>query len=130
MASAYINVYQGNPTEGGTDGTVVSTADNFDAPLNFDLDAENNEVKTLKLAIRTEPGYKVTNCTITDLNDINDRITVCKTEDGEFTNSIVFDEITDVNTIFYIKASSTSTEPPQTDKSIKLRYYGTIQKVV
>lgn len=130
MASAYINVYQGNPTEGGTDGTAVSTADNFDAPLNFDLDAENNEVKTLKLAIRTEPGYKVTNCTITDLNDINDRIKVCKTEDGEFTDSIVFDEITDVNTIFYIKASSTSTEPPQTDKSIKLRYYGTIQKVV
>ena len=129
MASIYINVYQGNPTEGEKDGIVVSTADTFDAPINFDLNAEENEFKVIKLAIRTETGYKVTNCTITDLNDTYDRIKVCKTEDGEFTDSIVFDEITDVNTIFYIKASSSDTEPPQTDNGIKLRYYGTIQKV-
>lgn len=129
MASIYINVYQGNPTAGEKDGTIVSTADTFDSPINFDLNAENNESKVTKLAIRTEEGFKVTNCTITDLNDSYDRIKVSKTEDGEFEDSIVFEEITDVNTIFYIKASSSDTEPPQTDKSIKLRYYGTIQRV-
>lgn len=129
MASIYINVYQGNPTAGGTDGTIVSSADNFDSPINFELNAERNETETKKLAIRTETGFKVTDCTITDLNDSYDRIKLCKTENGEFTDSITFAEITDTNTIFYIKAISSDDEPPQTDTSIKLRYYGTIQRV-
>lgn len=129
MASSYINLYQGNPTAGGTDGTVVSTGDDFSSPINFDLNAEENESKVVPLALRTEAGYKVTDCTVTDYNDSNNKITFCLTQDGEFTDSITIPEITDANVIFYIKATSSDDEPSQTDKSIKIRYYGSLQKV-
>ena len=43
MASAYINLYQGDPTEGGTDGTIVSTGNSFSSPINFELNAEEND---------------------------------------------------------------------------------------
>lgn len=129
MASAYINVYQGNPTAGGTDGTVVSTGDDFSSPINFDLNAEENESKVVPLALRTEAGYKVTDCTVTDYNDRNNKITFCLTQDGEFTDSIIIPEITDTNVVFYIKATSSDDEPTQTDQNIKIRYYGSLQKV-
>ena len=62
--------------------------------------------------------------TISDLNDSDDRWKVCKTEDGTFEDSITFDEVTDTNSIFYVKATSASTEQPMTDRSVKLRYSG------
>ena len=129
MASAYINLYQGNPTAGGTDGTVVSTGNDFSSPINFDLDAEQNETKIVPLALRTETGYKVTDCTVTDYNDTNNKITFCLTQDGTYSESITIPEITDTNVVFYVKAISSDDEPAQTDKNIKIRYYGSLQRV-
>ena len=119
MANAYINVYKNNPTEGATDGTAVSTDGDNTSPIEFTLDAEQNESETVKLAVRTESGYVTTGTTtIADLNDTNDRLKLCWTADGTFADSITTaNAISSVNTIFYAQASSSSTENPQTDRS-------------
>ena len=119
MANAYINVYKNNPTAGGTDGTAVSTGGDNTSPINFTLDASQNETQTLKLAIRTQSGYVTTGTTtISDQNDTNDRLKLCWTENGTFADSIsTEDAITAVNKIFYAQASSAETENPTTDTS-------------
>ena len=106
-----------NPTAGGTDGTAVSTGGAFTAPISFSLDAAKNESKIQQCAIRTEPGYITQGTTtISDNDDTNDRLKLCWTEDGTFADSIsTASSIDSVNTIFYVKASSTSTETPTTD---------------
>ena len=123
MANPYINIYKNNPTEGATDGTAVSTGGAFTAPLSFVLDASQNEEQVQKCAIRTESGFVTTGTvTISDNNDTNDRLKLCWTEDGTFADSIsTANQITAVNTVFYVKASSADTENPQTDRSASLQ---------
>lgn len=123
MANAYINVYQNNPTAGGTDGTAVSTGGAYTAPITVSLDASQNETKTVKLAIRTEAGYTTSgNTVISDNGDTNDRWKLCMTENGTFADSITISSaITNANVIFYAKASSVDTESPSTDRSVSLQ---------
>lgn len=123
MANPYINIYTNNPTEGATDGTAVSTGGTFTSPMSFTLDASQNESKVMPCAIRTESSYITTGETIiSDDNDTDDRLKLCWTADGTFADSIsTANSISSVNTIFYAKASSVSTENPQTDQSIKLK---------
>lgn len=131
MANSWINLYKNNPTEGAKDGTAISTDGDFTAPLTFTLDASKNESGVQKCAIRTESGYTTYgSISISDLNDTDDRLKLCWTADGEFTDSITTDEaITDVNKIFYVQGGSSSSENPQTDRSIKLRVFGHIAAV-
>lgn len=119
MANAYINVYKNNPTEGATDGTAVSTDGDNTSPIEFTLDAAQNESQKVKLAIRTESGYVTSGTTtITDVNDTNDRLKLCWTENGTFADTITTaNSIGSVNTIFYAQGSSSSSENPQTDRS-------------
>ena len=126
MANAYINLYTNNPTAGSTDGTAVSTGGDFTAPISFTLDASENESKTVKLGIRTETGYTATEVTIEDQNDTNDRLKLCLTEDGTFTDSISIGSVSAVNTIFYGRASSANTESPTTDRSASFKVSGVI----
>ena len=128
-ASDYLNLYKNNPTAGTTDGTAVSTGGNFTAPITFALDASENESQTLKLAVRTETGYIATDVTITDQNDTNDRLKLCLTENGTFTDSISIGSVSAVNTIFYARASSADTENPQTDRSASFKVSGVIASV-
>lgn len=129
MANAYINIYKDNPTEGDTDGTAVSMGNSYTDPIRFALDAEQNETKIAKCAIRTETGLKALNVTISDVGDTNDRWKLCKTADGTFTDSIAFDEVASTNTIFYVQAGSVDTEQPQTDRSVKIRFAGKLVAV-
>lgn len=130
MANPYINIYKNNPTAGGTDGTAVSTGGLFTAPIDFTLDASQNESQTVKLAIRTESGFAATNVTIQDNNDTNDRLKLCTTENGTYTDSITFASVSTTNIVFYARASSVDTESPQLDRSISLRFSGTIASTV
>lgn len=131
MANAYINLYKNNPTAGGTDGTAISTDGTYTSPLTVSLDAAINESKTVKLAVRTETGYTTTgSTTISDNGDTNDRWKLCLTENGTFTDSItISNAITNVNTVFYAKASSADTEVPSTDRSVSLRVAASIAAV-
>lgn len=123
MAEYLVNIYQGNVTAGGTDGTKVSTDGTYTAPVDVELDASQNESKIIPLAVRANSGYKTTGTvTISDQGDTNDRWKLCWTQNGTFTDSITTDdEITAVNKLFYAKASSASTELPATDRTASLR---------
>ena len=131
MANQYINLYKNNPTAGATDGTAVSTGGVFTEPFSFILDASQNEVQTLSAAIRTESGYQTTGTTvIRDNNDTNDRLKLCWTPNGEFSDSIsTAESISSVNTVFYIQASSADTETPQTDRSASIKVTTKIKAV-
>lgn len=129
MANAFINLYGGNPTAGETDGTIISTDGSQTAPLVVTLDASQNEVKTVKLAIRCESGYQTTgNTIIQDNNDTNDRWKFCLTENGTFDDSITISNvISDTNTIFYAQVSSSNSESPARDTSVSIRVNCTIE---
>lgn len=131
MANAYINIYQGNPTAGGTDGTAVSTDGTYTAPISVTLDAASSESKKVKLAIRCEAGFRTSgNTVISDNGDTNDRWKLSLTENGTYTDSITISStISTTNTIFYAQASSDSTETPATDRSVSLRIATTIVAV-
>lgn len=122
---AYINIYQGNPTAGGTDGTVVSSDGSFTAPISFSLDASQSESKVVTCAIRTETGYRATDVTIQPTKT-SSPFTLCKTANGTYTTTLTFAEVTAVNSVFYVKASSTSSDLPTSTRSIKLQYNGDI----
>ena len=131
MANNFINVYTGNPTEGGTDGTIISTDGAQTAPLVVSLDASIEETKKTKLAVRCESGYQTTAGTIIqDNGDTNDHWKLSLTENGTYTDSIVFSNGIDTgNAIFYAQASSSSLESPSRDTSVSLRVNATIEAV-
>lgn len=128
-ASDYINVYKNNPTASATDGTAVSQNSDFTAPINFTLDASENESQTVKLGIRTETGYTASDVVITDQNDTNDRLKLCLTENGTFADTISIGSVSAVNTLFYARASSADTESPQTDRTASFKVSGVIAAV-
>ena len=64
MANAYINLYTGNPTAAGTDGTAVSTGDTEASPVSVTLNASNAETAIIKCALRCESGYKTSGNTV------------------------------------------------------------------
>lgn len=118
-----ISIFKNNPTEGLTDGTQVSTGTDYSEPINFTLDASQNETATVKLAIRTNSGYATSGTTtISDNGDTNDRLKLCWTENGTYTDELTTnDSIGAANKIFYCKASSSSEELPRLDRSLSLR---------
>lgn len=131
MSNAYINVYKGNPTAGGTDGTAVSTGGTYTEPITVALNASEAETKKVKLAIRCETGYTtVGDTTISDSGDTNDRWKLCLTENGTYTDSITITSAIDTtNTIFWARVSSATTENPGTDRSVSLAVSATITAV-
>ena len=120
---ALINIYSGTVTAGGTNGTQVSTSGTYTAPVDISLDAQQNESKTVALAIRCESGYVTTGTTtISDVSDTNDRWKLCWTQNGTFADSITTEDVIGAtNKLFYIKASSVSTELPTLDRSASLQ---------
>ena len=129
MANAFINIYTGNPTEGGTDGTIISSGGTQTAPLVVTLDASTNEVKKTKLAIRCESGYQTTgNTVIQDNGDTNDRWKFSLTENGTFADSITIGGGIDTgNSIFYAQTSSSSLESPMRDTTVSIQVNTTIE---
>lgn len=131
MANPYINVYGGNPTEGGTDGTVISTDGAQTAPLVVNLDASQNESKKVKLGIRCESGYTTSGDTIIrDNNDTNDFWKFSLSENGVYSDSITLSSaISTVNSIFWAQAGSSSLESPNRDTSVSLHISTIIQAI-
>lgn len=120
---ALIGIYKSNPTEGGTDGTAVSAAGNFSSPISFTLDASQSEVAVQKLAIRCNSGYKTSGTTtISDNNDTADRLKLSFSENSGWADTLTINEsISSINKVFYIKATSSSSELPTLDRSASLK---------
>lgn len=114
MANPYINIYKNDPTAGNTDGTAVSTDGDMTAPVSVTLDASTSESKTIRLAVRTTTGYETDGNTQIEIdNDTENHWTISKTSTGTFGSQLTIAEtIDDTNTIFFVKASSTSSESP------------------
>ena len=120
MANIYLNAYMGSPTADGTDGTIISTGD-MTAPLSFVLDASQNETKTATLALRAGSGYETTgDTTVAITNDTNSRWQLSLDGTAWSDTIIISSTIDDTNFLFYVKASSSSTENPGNDTSVKI----------
>lgn len=121
MANAWLNLYSGNPTAGGTDGTAVSTGDNSN-PLTFILDASLNENQEKEVALRCEPGFcTATDTTITAYNDVDNRWAFSLDDNTWSDTLIIGSTIDSLNTNFFIKASASDNEVPHNDTDVKIR---------
>lgn len=129
MANPYLNLYNNNPTAGGTDGTAVSTGD-YSNSISFSLDASVSETKVQTLAIRTESGYMAASgTTISETSDTSD-FWKLSLDNVNWSDTIVFsDTITATNTLFYIKATSATSEDPSRDRGTKFRVVADIEAV-
>ena len=120
---AYINLYNGNPTVGLTDGNLVSTGGAQTNPVAFTLDASQSESATAKLALRCESGYHTTGNTVISFTGTSAGYwTVCDTENGTYASTLTISTSIDTtNTIFWVKASSATTETPSVDTFVTLQ---------
>lgn len=96
-----------NPTEGAKDGTCVSNG-TFTSPISFKFSSDRRDRQTIKLAIRTEPGFKTSGETIIKVSDsVAGRTFLSwKEDEGADEEISTTDEITDTNKIFYLTSSA------------------------
>jgi hypothetical protein len=131
MANPYINIYNNNPTSGATDGTAVTTDGSYGNAVRVELDAAQSESKIVKLAVRTVTGFYSDNVYITSetTGDVPQKWSfgLDPNDPTSFgTDLSLTDVVDDTNTIFYAKATSSSSELPSTDTSEKLKITATI----
>jgi hypothetical protein len=112
----YINIYGGDVTEGGTDGTLISCDGSFFYPISmlFDVSKPDINLGTLpcvvsKFAFRTEPGYKWSDLyiTVTDSDLYSAWYLSWSSTMGNYSKSIFkwgrgASDMHDVNTVFYL----------------------------
>ena len=134
MANECINVYMNNPTAGEKNGTCVSNG-TFTSPIRFDFSGNRSGItqQKVKLAIRTEEGFKTVGETIIRINDPTYvKAFLSWTEEGTFTPEIsTNDEITDTNKLFYILGAAhndTELEKAGRDTSVSLEVLYLVRK--
>ena len=131
-----LHIYYGNPTSGMTDGTEASSGTEL-SPISVTLDASQSESKAVKCAVRCDTGYYIEgNTTITKIGTNAAKWKVA--EDNSYADAaaalanatwldtIALANVVDVNTIFWVKATSDSTESPQNDTSVDLQAEGLV----
>ena len=128
-----LHIYMNNPTAGSTDGTEVSSGTKL-APISVLLDAGKGEAKAVKCAVRCESGFRMDGAlTVKFVGDhagkwkaATDNKYTAETalESAEWKDSISLSGVADKNTIFWVKALSTTDEPPQQDTSVDIQAEG------
>ena len=128
-----LHIYMNNPTAGSTDGTEVSSGTEL-APISVLLDAGKGEQKAVKCAVRCENGFHIDGAlTVKFVGDHADKWKVAMDnkytaetalESAEWKDSISLSNVSDRNTIFWVKAMSSSDEQPQSDVSVDLQAEG------
>ena len=122
MANPYMNLYMGNPTEGRTDGTIVSLDGDRTSPVTFTLDATEEESGTQVLALRCEDGYTTNGDTeISFAGDTAYKWGV-SLDGSYYDDSITISSpIGTKNTLFYVRAESSYDESPMNDTSVLIK---------
>ena len=123
-------LYMNNPTAGATDGTRISNdpSDSASLPLTAYLDASKNEEQVIKCAIRCDSSYFVNgDASIFAEGTKSDKWKFAIDDDfstpsiaaqmADWNDIITLSNVTDVNKIFWSKASSSSLESPSNDSS-------------
>lgn len=126
----HLRLYMNNPTAEGVDGTEISSGDDT-LPLSVTLDATTAETKALKVAARCDSGYAVDGDTsiyfegtnsgkwqVAADNNYTDAETALNYAVWSSTLALV--SVAATNVIFWVKASSTTGEEPQNDRSVDL----------
>ena len=128
-----LHIYTNNPTEGSKDGTEVSSGTEL-APISVLLDAGKSEEKAVKCAVRCESGFCIAGVltikfvgnhadkwkAATDNGyDVNTTLTA-----ADWKDEIALSGVGTVNVIFWVKATSSSDEQPQSDVSVDLQAEG------
>ena len=130
-----LHIYTNNPTEGGKDGTEVSSGTEL-SPISVLLDAGKAEEKAVKCAVRCESGFHIDGVlTIKFIGDHADKWKVATDNDyttdtvltaADWKDEIALSGVGTVNVIFWVKATSSSDEQPQSDVSVDLQAEGLI----
>ena len=128
-----LHIYMNNPTEGGKDGTEVSSGTEL-APISVLLDAGKGEQKAVKCAVRCENGFHIDGAlTVKFVGDHADKWKVASNngytvetalESAEWKDVISLQNVRDTNTVFWVKAISTADEKPQQDSSVDIQAEG------
>jgi len=128
-----LHIYMNNPTEGGKDGTEVSSRTEL-APISVLLDAGKGEEKAVKCAVRCESGFHIDGAlTVKFVGDHADKWKVAldnkytaetALESAEWKDVISLQNVRDTNTVFWVKAISTADEKPQQDVSVDIQAEG------
>ena len=128
-----LHIYMSNPTEGGKDGTEVSSGTEL-SPISVLLDAGKGEQKAVKCAVRCESGFHIDGTlTVKFVGEHADRWKVASNngytvdtalESADWKDSIALSDVGDKNTIFWVKALSTADEAPQQDTSVDIQAEG------
>ena len=128
-----LHIYMNNPTEGGKDGTEVSSGTEL-APISVLLDAGKGEQKAVKCAVRCESGFHIDGAlTIKFVGDHADKWKVAMDHNyttdtvltaADWKDEIALSGVSTVNVIFWVKAMSSSDEQPQSDVSVDLQAEG------
>lgn len=124
----HLHLYMNNPTVGGVDGTEISSEDET-LPLSATLDASKAESKALKCAVRCDSGYLIdgdtkiyfvgTNASkwqVAADDGYTDAVTVL--DMAQWASTLTISGVTATNKIFWVKATSATTEDPQNDRSV------------
>ena len=128
-----LHIYMNNPTEGGKDGTEVSSGTEL-APISVLLDAGKGEQKAVKCAVRCESGFHIDGTlTVKFVGDRADKWKVAMDHNyttdtvltaADWKDEIALSGVGTVNVIFWVKATSSSDEQPQSDVSVDLQAEG------
>ena len=128
-----LHIYMNNPTEGGKDGTEVSSGTQL-APISVLLDAGKGEQKGVKCAVRCESGFHIDGTlTVKFVGDHADKWKVAMDHNyttdtvltvADWKDEIALSGVGTVNVIFWVKAMSSSDEQPQSDVSVDLQAEG------
>lgn len=128
-----LHIYMNNPTEGGKDGTEVSSGTEL-APISVLLDAGKGEQKAVKCAVRCENGFHIDGTlTVKFVGDHADKWKVAMDHNyttdtvlvaADWKDEIALSGVGTVNVIFWVKAMSSSDEQPQSDVSVDLQAEG------
>ena len=128
-----LHIYMNNPTEGGKDGTEVSSGTEL-APISVLLDAGKGEQKAVKCAVRCESGFHIDGVlTIKFIGDHADKWKVATDNDyttdtvltaADWKDEIALSGVGTVNVIFWVKAMSSTDEQPRSDVSVDIQAEG------
>ena len=134
-----LHIYYGNPTAGSTDGTEASSGTE-PSPISVTLDASKEEQKAVKCAVRCDSGYYIEGSTAIKFvgdgsekwraavdNNYADEDAALKK--ASWQETLALDGVTDKNTIFWVKATSSKEEKPQNDTSVDIQAEGLVVAV-
>ena len=128
-----LHIYMNNPTEGGKDGTEVSSGTEL-SPISVLLDAGKGEQKAVKCAVRCESGFHIDGAlTIKFVGDHADKWKIALDnrytaetvlESADWKDSVALSNVSAANAVFWVKALSTADENPQNDTSVDIQAEG------